>query len=370
MNDMAIYILISIGVVIVGAIIAFLLLKGMVRTLSSDIMRSNKEDFLILAKQQFEAEQQKAKGELDLKREQISKVVSDLEKKLSAYEDLVRTFEKERDTKYGSIEHQIKSSVETTTKLQDTTDRLTSILGNVKLRGQWGERMAEDILRYAGLVENVHFVKNKAQDTVATRPDYTFLLPEGHKVNMDVKFPLDKYLKLQNIKDATEQKRLTQEFIRDVKARIKEVQNRDYINVAEHTLGYVILFIPNEQVYGFIHNAEPQLIDDALKQKVILCSPFTLYAVLSIIRQAYDNFYFTQRTQDIIKVINEFTKTYETFRSRFEELGQLLGKTQAVYEKITMTSYKMMDSKIRKIEQYRKGNSEEELTEKVLDVSE
>ncbi len=367
---MAVYIIVSILVVIIGGVIAFLLLKGTVRTLSSDIMRNNNENFLMLAKKQFETEQQKAKGELDLKREQISKVVSDLERKLSEYEDLVRAFEKERDTKYGSIEQQIKSSVDTTTKLQDTTDRLTSILGNVKLRGQWGERMAEDILNYAGLVENVHFVKNKSQDTVATRPDYTFLLPEGHKVNMDVKFPLDKYLKLQNTKDETERKKITQEFIRDVKGRIKEVQNRDYINIAERTLGYVILFIPNEQVYGFIHDAEPQLIDDSIKQKVILCSPFTLYAVLSVIRQAYDNFYFTQRTQDIIKIISEFTKTYETFRNRFEELGQQLAKTQAVYEKISTTSYKMMDSKIRKIEQYRKGNTEEELAEEILKGSE
>jgi len=238
------------------------------------------------------------------------------------------------------------------------------------LRGQWGERMAEDILHYAGLVENIHFIKNKAQDTVTTRPDYTFLLPEGHKVNMDVKFPLDKYLKLQNTKDEIEQKKLTQEFIRDVKGHIKDVQNRDYINMAENTLGYVILFIPNEQVYGFIHDAEPQLIDDAIKQKVILCSPFTLYAVLSVIRQAYDNFYFTQRTQDIIKIINEFTKTYETFRERFEELGEQLGKTQAVYDKITTTSYKMMDAKIRKIEQCRKGDSEEEQTENILEVTE
>ena len=44
-------------------------------------------------------------------------------------------------------------------KLQETTVRLNNILGNVKLRGQWGERMAEDIIRYAGLIENVNYLK-------------------------------------------------------------------------------------------------------------------------------------------------------------------------------------------------------------------
>ena len=38
---------------------------------------------------------------------------------------------------------------------------------------------------------------------------------------------LDKYLKLQNTTNEQEQKNLVPEFLRDVKARIKEIQSRD-----------------------------------------------------------------------------------------------------------------------------------------------
>ena len=54
---------------------------------------------------------------------------------------------------------------------------------------------------------------------------------------------------------------------------IKQVTNRAYIDTADNTVDYVIVFIPNEQVYGFVNEADPTIMDEALKQKVILCSP-------------------------------------------------------------------------------------------------
>ena len=78
--------------------------------------------------------------------------------------------------------------------------------------------------------------------------------------------------------------------------RIKEIQNREYINPAEGTLDFVLLFIPNEQVYSFVQRNSPGLMDEALKQKVVLCSPFTLYAMLSVIRQAFENFHYEKAT--------------------------------------------------------------------------
>ncbi len=80
------------------------------------------------------------------------------------------------------------------------------------------------------------------------------------------------------------------QFLRDVRTRIKEVTTRDYINPEDNTLDYVLVFIPNEQVYAFINQNDPEIMDEALKSKVILCSPFTLFAILAVIRQSIDNF--------------------------------------------------------------------------------
>ena len=174
---------------------------------------------------------------------------------------------------------------------------------------------------------------------------------------MDVKFPLNRYLMYRNTETEKEgeRKQHKREFIRDVKNRIKEIQNRNYINPSENTLDFVLLFVPNEQVYAFIHLCSPGLIDEALKQKVILCSPFTLYAVLKIIRQAHDNFHFSKATKEVIKLIGEFERSYLKFKDRFIDLGERMKKVTDKYDEITSKSYKALDSKVNKIEAYKKG---------------
>src|SRR5207245_123498 len=143
---------------------------------------------------------------------------------------LMREFEAERGRKYGSLEKGLKDASETTSKLASTTEGLRALLDNSRARGQWGERMADDILRASGLQENVQYLKNRAQENSASRPDFTFLMPDGHKLNMDVKFPLDNYLRLVNASADEERERFKDQFLRDVKNRIKEIQKRDYIN--------------------------------------------------------------------------------------------------------------------------------------------
>src|SRR5690606_37946843 len=79
-------------------------------------------------------------------------------------------------------------------------------------------------------------------------------------------------------------------FCRDVRARVREVASRDYTDPAT-TVGWMVLFIPNEAVYAFVHEHDPELLGRALAQKVVLCSPLTLFAVLAVVRQAVDTFH-------------------------------------------------------------------------------
>ena len=122
-------------------------------------------------------------------------------------------------------------------------------------------------------------------ETSQSRPDYTFLLPQNLKLNMDVKFPLDNYLHYLETDAESDRVKFKSQFLKDVRNRIKEVTTRDYINPEENTVDYMIVFIPNEQVYAFINENDATLLDDDLKTKVILCSPITLYAILAVIRQ-------------------------------------------------------------------------------------
>lgn len=311
--------------------------------------------FLFMRKIQFA--QKDADSQMELRKQAIEHTVAGLKEELARYQQLLRESQGEHARKFGSIENELKNASIATQKLAESTVKLNNILGNVKLRGQWGERMAEDIIQYAGLIENINYLKQNV-NAALTKPDFTFLLPQGSCINMDVKFPLDNYLQMVNAPEGMQRDTYEKEFIRNVKDRIKEIQNRDYINPAENTLDFVLLFIPNEQVFGFIQDKMPDVMDFALKQKVVLCSPFTLYAMLSIVRQAHEHFRFEKDIKKIIELIEGFTKDYELFKNRFADLGSLIEKVSGQYAEITDKSFKKLDGKIQRIEDHKKGHME------------
>ena len=320
--------------------------------------REDLRALLDLAAQKIETERVKQGADLDKQRSSVENTVGKLSEQLKAYETLVRQFEGERREKYGSLEKSLKDASETTGRLAASTEGLRAMLENSRARGQWGERMADDILRASGLQEGIQYEKNKTQETSSTRPDFTFFMPDGHKLHMDVKFPLDNYMRMAAAAAPEERARFKNEFLKDVRARIREIQRRDYISVDEGTLDYVLLFIPNEQVYGFINEALPGFIDEALQQKVVLCSPFTLYAVLAVVRQAFQNFHFAQSTQQILKLFGSFMDVYRKFQERFGKLGDDLRKTQDAYDEISDTSFKRLDAAVNKLEKLSKGQDE------------
>ena len=298
----------------------------------------------------------KAASELEARKTAVETSVKDLKDQLEKYSQLVQRFKEESFQKYGNIETELKNASQATTKLQETTSHLTNVLGNVKKRGEWGERMAEDIIALCGLQEGVNYKKQKKMDSTSTKPDYTFLLPDKHKVNMDVKFPLNNYLNMVNATDAMQREAFKKEFINDARKRIREVQGRDYVNPGEGTLDFVLIFIPNEQVYGFIQENDASLMDEALSKKVVLCSPFTLYAMLSIIRKAFENFHYEKATKQIVEMIDLFAQNYRKFKERFQDLGIKMQKTVEEYADIRDKSFKRLDSNVKKIEDYKKGN--------------
>ena len=310
---------------------------------------------LVFFMRKMELSQGQAASQLELRKQAIEHTVAGLKEELGKYQQMLRESQGDHARKFGSLENELKNASIATQKLAETTVKLNNILGNVKLRGQWGERMAEDIIRYAGLIENVNYLKQNV-NAALTKPDYTFLLPQGYCINMDVKFPLDNYLQMVNAPEGVQRDSYEKEFIKNVKDRIKEIQNRDYINPSENTLDFVLLFIPNEQVFGLIQDKWPDVMDFALKQKVVLCSPFTLYAMLSVVRQAHEHFRFEKDIKKIIELIEGFTKDYELFKSRFTDLGSLIDKLGGQYAEITDKSFKKLDGKIQRIEDHKKGH--------------
>ncbi len=281
-----------------------------------------------------------------------------MKKELEGVSTLVTQLEKDRETKFGELTQQIKATSEQTGKLQETTEHLRIALSNTRVRGQWGERMAEDVLRAAGFIEGINDLKQQTLRESRNRPDYSFLLPRGLQVHMDVKFPLDNYLKYLEAENEDSKITYCNRFMQDVKKRIKEVSMRDYTDPSESTISYMIVFIPNEQLFAFVCQQDPHMLDLALSSNVILCSPLTLFAILAVIRQAIDNFYLEEKTLKIFEVLASFQKQWSAFVNSFDDLGNKIEAVRSGYSNLTTTRRNQLDRQLMKIDELRQEQEE------------
>ncbi len=328
-------------------------LRNSFSSLSFEALSKSTNEFLKLANETLSKQLQSSDLTLEKKKALIDQTLKSMKDELSNVQDLMKNLEKDRIQKFGALAEQIQLANKFTKELSESTSQLKNALASSKTRGQWGERMAEDILRISGLKEGINYLKQKALQSSNTRPDYTFFLPNNQFVNMDVKFPLDNYLAYLNSEIDSEKEKFRNSFLKDIRTRIKEVTTRDYINPEENTVDYVLVFIPNEQIYAFIMENDPSITDDSLKQKVILCSPITLYAILAIIRQAVDNFSLEKKASQILGLMGQFHNQWAKFVTSLETMGRRIDDARKEFERLMSTRRNQLEKPLREIDDLR-----------------
>jgi DNA recombination protein RmuC len=330
--------------------------KSTFLSLSRDALSRTSEEFLRLAKTKLETEREVSSKEFDAKKGLIDQQLGKMQTELDKVARLMKDLETDRVKKFGELSSSIQQINAQTVSLRETTESLRQALSSTKARGQWGERMAEDVLHLAGFIENINYSKQKTLEG-GTRPDFTFFMPREMKLNMDVKFPLDNYLRHLDADAERDRSKFRDDFLRDVKNKIKEVTSREYINPEENTVDYVLLFIPNDQIYAFIHEHDRTVLDEALRNKVILCSPITLFAVLAVIRQAVDNFSLERTSNEILGLFGSFKKQWQIFLSKFDLLGKKIVAVQEDYDALATTRRRQLERPLNKIEELRNEKS-------------
>ena len=248
----------------------------------------------------------------------------------------------------------MRSHAEVAGTLADSTRMLREALANPQARGQWGERMAEDVLRLAGFTEHVNYRKQTQVDGGTGRPDYTFDLPKGHVLYMDVKFPLASYLRYLEVGTDAERQAHLKRFLTDVRARVKELARREYAREGDQpSVDYVLLFLPNEQLTGFIHEHDPGLLDDAMAQRVVMCSPLTLFAFLGVIRQAFDNFMIERTSDEILSLIGKFSQQWGKYTESIEKVKTRLDSVQKELDLLVGTRRRALERPLQQLEDLR-----------------
>jgi len=318
-----------------------------------------------------------AKKELTNVREEIGKDVikeknlikeslNDLEKNIKEKQEELKNLEKERNKQFGTISESLKNHKEIANELKEKTENLGKILSNNKLRGKWGERMAEDILQWAGFKKGAHYLK-QSKNQSGTIPDFTLILPNNRKINIDAKFPFDNLRLYQETKDKSLKQKYFKKFKQDIKQKVREVTTRDYISEKENTLDYVILFVPSDIIYGFINEQLSDVVDDAFAKKVLITSPTSLYATLRIIMESYRHFMYEKNIRQVLKIIQNFIDNFRRFQDEFTDFDKAISKLRENYNQITGTRYNKMKVQIRKIEKLENLSTIEPNTLKLQD---
>jgi DNA recombination protein RmuC len=281
----------------------------------------------------------------------VEQRIGDVRRELAKVADLVAGLQRERAEQQGRVETRLAEVAAVSAKLADTTQSLRQALANPHARGQWGERMADDVLRAAGLVEGISYRK-QAGTAAGTVPDFTFMLPGERVLHMDVKFPIDNYLRYLEASTDHERERCRAAFVRDVRSRVKELSGRVYISPDE-TLDEVLMFIPNEAVYAFVHTHDRDLVDVALRQKVVLCSPSTLFSVLAIIRQAVEQTQLQRTSDEILSCLAGFEQQWDKFTDALDKVGRGLDTLRRGWDELAGTRRRQLERQLDRVGELR-----------------
>lgn len=336
-------------------------LRESFQALSGDVLAQVSQQathqLLQLAEQKMDKQSELSDKELTAKKQLIDQNLALMHAELKRVNDMVTTLEKDRAAKFSTLSDQLAKSSAQMEQLRSTTHDLKAALTNSRIRGQWGDRMADDVLRLAGFVENINYIRQSslnAADGATTRPDYTFYLPNQRVVHMDVKFPLDQYLAYLEASDDAARSQARRQFLKEARARVAEAAKRGYAShtahEAESTLDYTLVFIPNEQVYAFLLEHDREILDTALASKVILCSPTTLFAILAVIRQAVENFQLEKTTGQILRILADFQDQWGRYSEAFSKFGEKLAGLGRDYDVLASTRKNQLERQLTKLD--------------------
>lgn len=299
----------------------------------------------------LQGEKDVIKNDLANKQSMLEKMIKDLRQEMSEQQKEIRSIEKEQIDKISSVKTAVEEHRQLTKELKTSTEQLAKVLSNNQTRGAWGERIIEDLLKANGLQEGIHYLRQSKLGESSMKPDITLLLPDQRNVPVDVKFPYQEVQKMSMAENQSDKQVHMLQFKRDLKTKVDKVAA--YISPENDTLDYAIMFVPNEALFSFINQKFPDIIDEALAKKVIVCSPFSFLIVARTVMESYRNFMVGKKIKEVIKHIDAFATEWLKFDEEFGKFGRSIETLAKNYETLSTTRKRQMEKKIAKIEQYR-----------------
>lgn len=294
-------------------------LENSFANLSKQALSQAQESFLQMAKEKFADERKVGQKEID-------EVLAPMKQTLDQLREHTRELEEKRTSSYAELSSQVRSLLDSTTKLGNALQR-------PEVRGSWGELTLRRAAEHAGLVEGTDFEMqvSTSTDDGRFRPDMIVRLSNNRVIVVDAKTPLYAYLAATEAQDPLEKQVKMQEHARQVKKHILQLSTKSYQGLYADTADFVVMFVPSEALYQGAIQEDPTLLDDAFNRKVILANPMTLVALLKTIANGMQQQKAYENALQIAKLGGELHDAVAVFTEHFTGVGKALGNAVKKY---------------------------------------
>ncbi len=319
--------------------------------LSHKALKQNNSLFLQLANQNLKLQQHRAQSELDRKQQAVDALISPIKEALQRTEQQIRQIEKERERAFGELSAQVRKLAESETQLQAETQNLIQALKRPDVRGRWGEMTLKRLVELAGMVEYADFDEQVSSDNAEQRlrPDMVIRMPDQRELIVDAKTPLSAYLEAIDANDDQQRKTALQRHAKNLRDRMKELAAKRYWAQFDKSPDFVILFIPGDQFLSAALEQDPALLEDSLRNNIVLTTPASLIAMLRAVAFGWRQAKFSQNAEEIRLLGEALYQRISTLTEHFSRLGQSLNNSVENYNKAIGSLEKQLIPSARKM---------------------
>ncbi len=301
-------------------------LRAAFQEMAGESLRVNSERFLQLARESLGRDQAVASSTLKERETAIAQLIEPLRAAIERTETQAQALERERRDAYSTLRTQIELLTAGQTQLQRETRNLVTALRRPEVRGRWGELTLRRLVELAGMSEHCDFTEQMhlALEEGAVRPDMVVHLPDSRAIVVDVKTPLDAFLEAVDADSQEARSVALQKHAQQVETRVRQLASKAYWMQFENSPEFCVLFLPGDQFLGTALAERPELLDNALKQNVIIATPSTLIALLKVVAHGWRQSAVAQNAAVIRELGQELHRRLNSFTGHLLKLGQRL----------------------------------------------
>jgi DNA recombination protein RmuC len=310
-------------------------LQAVFGELARDSLQSNSEVFLQLARERLSRQQLDASLALKERESAIEALVRPIRDALAKTEAQIQSIERDRIDSFATIRAQMEVLASGQNTLSRETRNLVTALRRPDVRGQWGEITLRRLVELSGMTAHVDFTEQQHRntDSGAIRPDMIVHMPERRDIVVDVKTPLDAYLAAVEAQDDQERSVQLKRHAQIVGLRVRELSSKQYWSQFERSPDFVVLFLPGDQFLSAALQENPGLIDDSMRQNVMLATPTSLVALLKAVSYGWKQTVLAANAEEVRRLGEELYKRLAVFGEHLGKLGKSLGSSVEAFNR-------------------------------------